>query len=205
MTFEDALYEVLQTRRYDRLTGRTRDLQQIVADFIERAIISLLDRLNLMFPQGGGNTRVIPIIFAAIGGILLLTGIIVLVRMFIHSRRPKTHDLSELFEELVRNKYTVAGLLALSREAGCRRIAVRYRYIAALLALNEKEIIRIRPSATNALILRELKVTHPELAKFFADMANLYHWSWFGNKPVDDGNFALFCVACDVLIGEGHD
>jgi hypothetical protein len=205
MRFDDALHEVLQGRRYNRLTGRSRNWREVISDFFDEWLASLLERLNLSWPTGGEETRVVPLIFAVIGGILLTVGIIVLVRMFLRGRRPKVHDLSSIFEELAQNNYTVAELLELCQNTDDRRTAVRYRYIAALLALNEREMIQILPSATNAIILRGLKKDFPTLAIPFTEMANGYHMAWFGYKMIDDDAYARFCAAGDVLTGISHE
>ncbi|MCL2203337.1 MAG: hypothetical protein FWB88_05310 [Defluviitaleaceae bacterium] len=205
MHFEDALYDVLQTRRYDRLMGRTQDLWERILEPINRAIEGFFNRLNIVLPQGSGDTPVIPILFAAVGGILFAVGLFVMVRMLLQSRRPKVHDLSGIFEELAHGNYTVADLLALSENAEERRVAVRYRYIAALVALDEKDIIEISPSATNALILRGLKNGHPALARPFMEMAHGYHLAWFGYKDTNDGDFSRFCEAGDTLMHATHE
>lgn len=202
MRFEDAMYEVLQGRRYDRLMGRTRDIRQIIIDFFERLFEALFNRLNLAFPQGMGEGRVITVIFAVVGGVLLVAGAAVLMRVIWQSRRARKHDLSDIFEELAAHQYTVADLLQLSDGADERRAAVRYRYIATLLALDEADIIRITPSATNALILRGLRRYYPALTGDFMEMANIYHLAWFGYRGIDDAVYMKFCEACDVLMKE---
>ena len=110
------------------------------------------------------------------------------------------HDLSEIFEELAGRNYTIEQLLALGRNAGSRRIAIRYQYIAALLALDEKQTIYIRPSATNALILREIKNNAPHLTEPFSHMAETFHQAWFGHKPVSDEEFVRYNAAVEELI-----
>jgi CDP-glycerol glycerophosphotransferase (TagB/SpsB family) len=124
--------------------------------------------------------------------------------MLLQSRKQVKHDLSHMFEELAQKNYTVAELLTLSQNADDRRIAVRYRYIAALLALNERNIIHINPSATNALILQSLQANRPALANPFTHMMHVYHLSWFGYKEIDEKGFSLFCEAGDVLMGASH-
>jgi hypothetical protein len=201
MRFEDTMHEVLQARRYNQLMGRGRNIWATVADFIEEHIQALFERLSFIFPQNSGEANVVPFIFAVIGGILLAVGLIVVIRMLIRARRAKVHSLSGLFEELAEANYTVADLLTKSREAETRRLSVRYRYIAVLLALDEKRIIKINPSATNALILRALKKEHPALTQPFTHIADAFHLAWFGNKEIDDTGYSALNAAGDVLIG----
>ncbi|MCL2603913.1 MAG: DUF4129 domain-containing protein [Defluviitaleaceae bacterium] len=200
MPFEEAMQEVLQTRRYDLLMGRSRNLRDTVADFIDRHITALLERLNLVMPQGDGDSRTIPFIFAVVGGILLAVGTAALIRMFIRARRPKVHTLSDIFGELAGKNLTAEELIGMAETAD-RRLSVRYRYIAVLLAMDEGGLIRITPSATNALILRALRDGYPLLAQPFADMADTFHLAWFGNKRVSDGDFSSFRAVCGVLMG----
>jgi hypothetical protein len=202
MLFEEAMHEVLQTRRYDYLMGRTSNILDRAADFINRQMSALLERLSLTLPQGGNPSQVIPFIFALVGGILLAAGIIVLLHMLLRTRRRRVHPLSDLFGDLTDTPYTVSGLLALSENADTRRLSVRYRYIAALLAMDEERIIQITPSATNALILRALKNNHPALAKPFTRVADTFHLAWFGNKEIDDIRYTAFRSAGDTLMGD---
>ena len=199
MRFDDAMYEVLQTRRYDRLMGRTRDIWGAIIDFIERLFDSLLGRMDLAFPEGTGDSRVVPIIFAIVAGVLLAVGLYVLARTLWRAYKRKPYNLSDIFEELMANNYTVSDLIKLSDDATNQRVAVRYRYIAALLALNEARVIRIHPSMTNALILRGLKRDYTALVEPFSTLANTYHLSWFGYRQVDQITFAQFCAACNTL------
>ena len=199
MRFEDAMYEVLQTRRYDRLMGRTRDIWEAIFDFIERLIDSLLGRVNLSFPEGTSDSRVVPVIFAVVGGVLLAVGLFVLARVLWRAYQRKTYNLSDIFEELTENHYTVADLIKLSDDATDQRMSVRYRYIAALLALNEARVIRINPSMTNALILRGLKRDYAALVEPFYILANIYHLSWFGYRIIDEIEYVQFCNACSML------
>ncbi|MCL2363259.1 MAG: DUF4129 domain-containing protein [Defluviitaleaceae bacterium] len=199
MRFEDAMYEVLQTRRYDRLMGRSRDIWGAILDLIERFIDWLLGRVNLSFPEGTGDSRLVPIIFAIVGGILLAVGLFVLARVLWRAHQRKTYNLSDIFEELTANNYTVADLMKLSDDATDQRVAIRYRYIAALLALDGARVIRINPSMTNALILRGLKQDYTTLAEPFYILAHTYHLAWFGYRSIDETEFAQFCTACNAL------
>jgi len=198
--FNEAMAEVLQGRRYDRLMGRTTDIWRTIADFIERIMTALFDRINIPFPQGGGDLRAVPIIFSFVGGLLVVIGVVVMGRLLWQARKKRAYDLSDIFAELAGGDYTVGDLMRLSDEATNRRGAVRYRYIAALLALNEAGLIRISPSATNALILRGLKKAHPTLTKPFTDLAEGYHLTWYGFREMDDTTYAAYCTACRTLV-----
>ena len=204
MSFDEAIYEVLQTSRYDRLTGRSVDFRQVVGEWIERFIIWIISRLGFLFPDGSNvNTNAVAVIFVVVGGLLVIVAGIVLARNFLRSRVVVRHDLRDVFEELANNKYTVVDLLELSRRADSRRVAVRYRYIAALLALNERQIIIIEPSATNAIILRQVRESAAGLVPAFERVADVFHRAWFGNKNVSDEAFDGFVSAVDTLVKGG--
>jgi len=197
--FDDAMYEVLQTRRYDRLMGRTRDIWEIITDFIDRLINSLLDRINLSFPEGTGDSRTVSFIFAVVGGVLLAVGLFILARLLWRKYKARPYSLADIFEELTAQNYTVHELIKLSDDANDQRIAVRYRYIAALLSLNDARVIHITPSATNALIWRGLKQNYPQLATQFYELAQTYHLAWFGYRTIDETAYTQFCAACTAL------
>jgi len=203
--FDDALYQVLQTRRYDRLTGRTTSLRDTIAQRAWQLMDSLLERFDFTL-SGDSAVRpdIIVLLFMVLGGVLLGVAGIVLLRMLLATRKAEVHDLSDIFEELERRAYTVAELLHLAHQAhltGDMRVAVRYGYIAVLLALNERQVITIRPSATNALILRELQEKDPAQVPSFAAVADTYHRVWFGHKPIPPDAYAQFTTQAGGLIG----
>ena len=201
--FEDALYEVLQGRRYDRLTGRAVDVPRIIAETIGDLVLRLLERLAINTGDGDGyNLDVIIIIFSVVTGVLIAVAGLMFLISFLKRRKSNVHDLAEIFEELQQKRYTVADLLSLSQsyESTSRRIAVRFRYIAALLALHEQQVIHIRPSSTNALILRELAAAAPDFREPFDYTADCFHRAWFGHKLVSDDVYARFVDSVKLLI-----
>ncbi|MCL2215730.1 MAG: hypothetical protein FWB91_01790 [Defluviitaleaceae bacterium] len=201
MNFDDALYEVLQTSRYDRLTGRSVDFRQVFMEWLERALVWLLSRLNFAFPEGSEiNTGVVATVFVVVGALIVGVAGVLLARTFLRSRVVEEYDLHDIFEELADKKYTVADLLNLSKNAENRRLAVRFKYIATLLALNERQTIRIKPSATNSIILKQIKASTPGLVASFIVVAEVFHRSWFGYKNITDEMFEKFISATDTLV-----
>ena len=206
MTFDDAMYEVLQHRRYDLLTGRRTDIVREISQWLgERlidALIWLLEQINLGDLAGdlGDDIALIAGIFAGIGTFVLILAAFVIVRAIWRLQREEKYDLSDIFEELAQGNYTVPELLQLSDSAADRRIAVRYRYIAALLSLNEREIIHISPAATNRLILQQIRQEASELVEPFRVVADVFHLSWFGHKELVSEMFIQFTQAVDILV-----
>ncbi|MCL1843853.1 MAG: hypothetical protein FWF79_08570 [Defluviitaleaceae bacterium] len=199
LQFEDAMYEVLQTRRYDLLTGRRVDIRQTVEDLFERAVAWISQRFNFNLPEGTlGNASIIAGVFSLIGIVLVIIAGVVMVRARNVSRGTARYDLSDIFEEI--KNYSVNELLQLSQIAETRRIAVRYKYIAAILSLNERGVIIIKPSATNAVISRQIKKSAPSLVASFGKIAETFHLAWFGHKILGDALFTEFNSAVEKLV-----
>jgi len=191
MKFEESMHEVLESPRYDFLMERRVDIREIFYDLMEKFFMWLFDNFGLEIPEPtGGSKELIAVIFTIVAIILVSTAAFVLIRAYLRTRRPKRHSLETLFEEL--RNHTVAELLEISRNAQTRRIAVRYKYIAVLLWLNENDIIVIEPSATNAIILRQIRNSAPQLAAPFFKITDAFHLTWFGHKELSDENFLQF-------------
>ncbi|MCL1862490.1 MAG: hypothetical protein FWF78_02870 [Defluviitaleaceae bacterium] len=199
-TFEQAMNEVLETSRYDFLTGRRVDIRELLGEITGRFFTWLINNLDFNMPTGiGGNARTIATIFTIIVVILIMIALVVLIRAYRRSRIPKRHNLQDIFEEI--KNHTVDELLELSNTAESRRVAVRYKYIAAILWLNENDIIVIEPSDTNKLILRQIKESAPSLVAPFSKIAEGFHLTWFGHKAFGDDDFAVFNEAVEKTIG----
>jgi len=199
MTFEESMNEVLESPRYDFLTGRRRDIREVIAEMIDSILDSLFGNLGWDIPDPvSENTAVIATVFSVVALIIISVAAFVLIRAFLRMRIPKRHTLSDIFEEL--RTHTVAELLELSRSAPNRRTAVRYKYIAAILHLNENNIIVIEPSATNAIILKQIKNSAPQLSNHFSQIADAFHLTWFGHKNFSDENFEKFNDAVGAVV-----
>jgi len=199
MNFQDAMNDVLQSSRYDFLTGRRVDIRDTIDELLNRFFIWLFDNFSINIPGGtGGNTGVITFIFTVIAVALVAVAGFVLIRAYLRSRVAVRHTLHDIFEEL--RNHTVAELLELSRTARNRRVAVRYKYIAVILSLNERDIIVIEPSATNAIILRQIKAAAPEYSMPFSQIADTFHLAWFGHKNLSDDVLGRFDSAVDRVV-----
>jgi len=207
--FYEAMHEVLQTSRYDRLMGRRSPwrtgILRRLAELLERLFSNIDFDSELTIDHVDYNLSAIPIVFMIIGIILLVVAAVVIIRAIRRSRLVDYYDLSDIFEELARNSYSVEDLIELSDSADDRRIAIRYRYIAALLALNEKQIIEIRPSATNAIILTQIRESSPTLAPVFDCAADAFQRAWFGYKNISDVAYQDFANAVDSILQSGDE
>ena len=202
--FDDAVAEVLDHWRYDRLMGRTLDIRRWIVERLEWLFYQIISRLN--FPDDTEfNVSAIATVFGIVGVLLALTAAAIIIRSLLNNRMIKEYNLHDMFRELENRDYTVHELIALSDSIKEERYAVRYRYIAALLILNEKQIIKIVPSATNRLIETQIKTHAPYLAPVFNEIAHTFHLSWFGYKEIGNENFERFTKAVSKLSDTDKD
>jgi len=206
-SFYEAMQEVLLTSRYDLLTGRRVPLRTRIMewffDLLDRMFSNINLDLNFMAEGVSYNLSAVPIVFIVIGAILLVVAGIAIFRVLRRSRMKDEYDLSDIFEELAQKKYSINELIQLSDNAENRRIAIRYRYIAALLSLNEKQIIEIKPSATNAIILKQIKGT--SLFPIFESTADVFHRAWFGYKNISDTAYENFASVVQSILQYGDE
>jgi len=199
MRFEEAMDEVLETSRYDFLTGRRVDIRERIYDLMESFLEWLFENLGIDLPEpASGGAGLIAVLFIIIAVVLVSVAVIVLIRAYLQTRAPKRHTLADMFEEL--RNHTVAELLELSSASKNRRVAIRYKYIAVILWLNENDIIVIEPSATNAIILRQIKNAAPHLAAPFSQITDAFHLTWFGHKDLNDEKFLKFDSAVNTVM-----
>jgi len=189
--FQAAMYEVLETSRYDVLMGRRVRFQEVIVERITDWLYRFMSRFNFdTTPATANATRgIMSTTFVIIGIILAIVAVYFLYRSYRSRIVDRKYDLSDIFEELANKNYTVADLLNLSKNATERRLSIRYLYIATILALNEHNIIDIKPSATNAIISRQVRNGAPSLLPHFKGVADAFHLAWFGYKNVPDDIF----------------
>jgi len=200
--FYNALNEVLATSRYDLLTGRRMSLGEIIAEWFSDLLYRLFSRaeINVSPGQQGYNLNIISFSFVVIAIILVVVAVVVFFRTFRGRHKVQPYDLSDIFNELAKKNYTVQELVYLSENADSRRFSIRYRYIAALLAMNEKQVIEIKPSATNTIIKIQIKTAAPALLSLFECTADAFHMAWFGYKDIDEATYSNFKNAVENII-----
>lgn len=191
---------VLETSRYDALTGRGTAWQETIINFI----IDTLDRIfgNMVIPEGSSvNARWIGILLTVVIGILITVAAFIFYKMIKESRSRKSY--SDIYDEIVNKAYTAQELIELSKQSQDQRISVRYRYIAALLAMNQERIVKIEPSFTNAIIEKQIKKSKPELSEPFSQVADVFHRTWFGKKVISENEHEIYVKSSDTLIRGG--
>ena len=202
-TFPDAMREVLETSRYDELMGRGSHIQETIANALGNFFERLFNRFDFEFSPTAISTPrgIVSISFVAIGLILATIALIFMYRSLSNKIEEYEYYLEDIFEELAKKNYTVMELIKLSEDADTnRRLAIRYRYIATLLHLNEKQIIEIKPSATNAVIMSQISRATPQLLPSFKTVADAFHLAWFGYKDISDSDYSAFIAQVAALI-----
>jgi hypothetical protein len=203
MNFQDSMSEVLKDRRYDSLMGRqeaVNETGEAIANFINGVLERFFDFLSFDMPFSVSDNTVgmVAAIFSIAAIVVAAAAAYVFVSTRLRSGGTLSHALDDIFEEM-KNR-TAAELIELSDNAENRRIAVRYRYMAVILSLNERHIIVIEPSATNALILKQIKDSAPQFADSFSRITEAFHYTWFGHKSLGDEGFSEFNSAVGEVI-----
>jgi hypothetical protein len=73
--------------------------------------------------------------------------------------------------------------------SGDYRTAIRYLYLSALLALDERGLLRYDRSLTNHEYIRSLE-KRPTLARTFGSIVGVFDRVWYGKQPVDADTYA---------------
>jgi len=205
MTFPEAMNDVLNARRYRHLQADNGGLRETLANWLEEQFGNLFDSqaqpiretnytpLNLDI-----SFSALPIIFSVIGILLLVAAVAFIIYKIASVKKNKIISLEEIFEEA--RDLTALDLIRKSDTMHDRRLAVRYRYIAVLLRLTERQTINIRPSFTNFIILQQLT---PDLKPPFKIVADIFHLSWFGYKNISDSKYQEFINSVSTLVNGG--
>jgi hypothetical protein len=68
------------------------------------------------------------------------------------------------------------------------RLALRWRYLFCLYALEKKGILEFRPAKTNIDYLRDLRKT--DYKQSFAELSKIYEYVWYGKFEVDKQKYS---------------
>ena len=75
--------------------------------------------------------------------------------------------------------------------SGDSRMAVRYMYLAALLWLDERKLLRYDPALTNREYLDRVGA-NPELRRRLAQVVATFDRVWYGHEPLSDAEYAEY-------------
>ena len=185
-----ALQTILDRPAYQWRPDKPSAIESWVVDLIRK----LTRTLPALDPGGGGITINIPVdLVATIAGILIILFVFWFVgREFMGGllleagAGPSTRDGGE--------PLTAARALQQAQNlstAGDYRNAVRYLYLASLLRLDERGLLRYDRSRTNREYLRSVDET-PELASNLKDVIDVFDEVWYGYQPLDKSSYEHF-------------
>ena len=207
--FYQAMQEVLEWSRYDVLTGRSIDYQQFIIEAIEGVVASILEFLRLNTSDTAEyNLQAITSVFIMAVALLFL-GVstwsisLLLKRKWLNAQQE--FSVSALFDDVAHKRFTFSELLLLSQEHAKKkqlREAARYRYIAVLVCLDNKKVIIVDKSKTNAQLIKELSLAAPTLLDSFVSVVDLFQQTWFGKKDIDEDEYRHFAVSAEELLDE---
>ena len=210
-SFYEAMHDVLERSEYDILTGRAIDYQQIIMEALGRAIISLLEGIQLSTPESPVyNLEAIIYIFIITAVLLLLgalTGVIYIILKRRGQKVTNEASISAIFDDIANKRFTLSDLLRLTREYAEKnqlRDAIRYHYIAVLVVLDDKRIIRVDKSKTNAQLTQELTLAAPALSDSFISVVDVFQQSWFGKRQVDEAKYRDFTAEAEEIFRENE-
>lgn len=208
--FYEAMLEVLERPEYDILTGRTVDYQQIIMEAIGRAVISLFERINIRLPDSPEyNPEALTYVFIVVAIFMLLSASMGVTYILIKRRGRKARQdaySAAIFDDIASNRFSLSDLLRLSKEHADKsqlREAVRYNYIAVLVALNDKQTIKVDKSKTNAQLIRDMSQAAPALLDQFTQVVDIFQQTWFGKKNIDADRYRLFSAEAEAIFKKG--
>ena len=185
-----ALQTILDLPAYQWRPDKPSAIESWVVDLIRK----LTRALPALDPGGGGITINIPVdLVATIAGVLIILFVFWFVgREFMGGlvmeagAGPSTRDGGE--------PLTAARALQQAQDlsaAGDYRTAVRYLYLASLLRLDERGLLRYDRSRTNREYLRSVD-EKPELASNLKDVIDVFDEVWYGYQPLDKNSYEHF-------------
>lgn len=170
------------------------------ADFwswLGRAIEALLRPVASTPPEVATATAWI----VAIGGALLLAGVLLYLLLGLRRGVARTARAAPPGPEdglTARGAFDQAGDLA---RAGDSRSAVRYLYLAALLWLDERDLLRYDRALTNREYLDRVR-DNPALQRRLAPIVATFDRVWYGHAPLSREELAQFTQDIERLRSE---
>jgi hypothetical protein len=166
-----------------------------LAEALRERLILLLARL---FGATGNALFATPL-----GALIAATGLLLLLAVFVYLglglRRAVAGEAQARDDPeahlTAQEAYEQAGALA---RGGDRRTAVRYLYLAALLALDERGKLRYDRALTNREYL-ERAASDPALCARLAPVVETFDRVWYGHVPLDSAAFASYQAQVEAL------
>jgi hypothetical protein len=83
--------------------------------------------------------------------------------------------------------------------AGDYRSAIRELFLAAMIVLDERGLLRYDRSLTNRETLQRLARTNPELATNLGPAVEVFDRTWYGFAPIDAASFDAYRARVEAL------
>ncbi|GIV89281.1 MAG: hypothetical protein KatS3mg055_1799 [Chloroflexus sp.] len=162
-------------------------------------LFGLLERLNpplpevpIDGPQSDASSNLRPFVWIGIGLAMLIFGGVLFFwirEVRLTTQAPKQQTPTAEADPITCSE--AQRLAAAARQAGDRRSAVRYLYLAALLWLDEQGLLHYDRSLTNREYLQQLR-DRPSLRDRLAPVVNTFDAVWYGQQVIDEQAFARY-------------
>ncbi len=164
-----------------------------VAQWFQRLLERITEFLARLLPGGLGEDTPLSLVLSLVGAALLVAVIVLVLR------RVRAGLVAEAeMEPAAAGEAGLSAAGALERAqaaaaAGDTRAAVRYLYLAALLELEERGLLRYDRSLTNREYLRSV-VQSPGLVAALRPVVEVFERAWYGFQPVDEVTYGRYAA-----------
>lgn len=162
-----------------------------IFNFIEKLINGILGRLNLgglgeKFMKLNSVVKDIIIIVALLVIAVLVFFLVKLLLKIIKNKRFnfKNEDISDELEEFTKTPSEPLRLALEFKNINEYRLSFRYFFLALLINLNERELIKIQKFKTNIQYFRELYANDEEIARISEPFFDAFYYIWYGKRQI---------------------
>lgn len=125
---------------------------------------------------------------------VLIGGVSIIIMIMLYLTRNLRVQTALLSEDTNEDPVTSEAAHAMANRSTAEmdyRAAIRYLYLAALLNLHERGIIRYDPTQTNREHLAQI-ASKPQLADTLAQVVGIFDRAWYGFAPIDEALYTHF-------------
>lgn len=210
---KEALRGILSSEEFTAQPESRTSLLKLLADWLKAQVEKYLK--NLKLPDEGlkkifGWNEISPgaqlaLNIAGIAILVLFIGglIYFIFRNLRFSRKLKQKEDALLLTQL-KDPETVEQKAMEYYRQGDYRQGIRFLYIAFLLKLNERNVIRIDKAKTNRQYLNEILNSDFKACDLVRDFTGAFNDCWYGNKPIDSQSFDFWYGRYAFLVKEGN-
>ncbi len=195
-----ALTDILARPEFQWQAEQPNPIQQFIQDILRRINNAYIRFLEWLFPDTGGVIALpFELIFTIIGSVLLIIIFIYIFRgtwgNLIAEAENGTHgdgETAPLTADAARQRARELS------QAGDHRTAIRYLYLASLLLLEERGLLRYDRALTNRETLRSV-ANRPDLAAPLQEVVETFDRVWYGYQDVDEPTFEHYAERVEDL------